>query len=1403
MRLSEGFSCFDVELFNEFYFTRINNNFKHFVMKFKLLFRLVFTFLLLSSIINIGQAQNNLWIVGDKLIDFNNSNLITATSLPQPIVLPALQPFVYSGQIANNNQYAEYDQNGNLLFFIVDGNIFDRDGYMIADADDGDCDICFPDKSYANNYDQLTTNNLVVTKVPGHCDKYYLSVNANLAILDLSLPNHFFPNSLEHMGSLVPFAAIENDEVIYNSINIHGILEQSIPISVGQIELANFYIKLPFSRFAGHNTVTIYEDIYDDNVDGTKYLGLATDGFITQYELRADGAFYLNNNSIPGTNGEGWPPYGAIEYSNYNSQRVAALSASVAGNLEFYSSSLFISRLNDNMSFAETNAFNPHTELISGSTGDIEFSENGRYLFYTIDAAPYLGVVDLQSNEVFELADLVSIQTPANYKYGRIEMNYYQQVPSIYFVTSNGLSILKGCNDLSTAIFIANGLAIGPIPDNNFSTQPFDVMYLLPKQSYKHTQLESQSLTVCCENNRDENTQLGYNVGAGNSSWSYGEGNNPWGATGPVYFSGDLIFNNGSNITINNMEFRFGSNADMIIKAGAVVKLQNSSKLTSYECDGVMWPGVDLLGTTNAANSIDQLPIAGGDQGCFYITNSVIENAMVGIDVGGNIPSNAGGIVRASQSTFRNNYNDVIFKKYRFEIGGDPVQNKSYFNLCTFVTDEHLKNLSLSPNNHVFLKGVDKISFKNCSFMNKTDINTYNWFNRGTGIYSSRASFTVDGSNNTWTGSPIDSEQTTFYKLQYGIRSAGYNDPDAFYTCKEQEFQYCLYGIVNYNTDNVLIYLNNFVLPDAAGFNSNETVERGIYLTNSTGYVVEQNTFDGFDDFQVNDEFPCALGIWVDNSGDAANEIRNNDFNEMKLGTYVTGNNIDFIPSVDLEMDTISDQSGLQLLCNTYTNGRTDIFRDSNTSMRWVQGGNQGTETPGTNTNIIPAGNRFSADYCSAIVQDFVNDPDNTYHIDYWCHNDANTIPDCDVISNINGVHLITPAFMISYDDYSDSDCPNHFLSGGASPGPGVIAATETQIAGINNELNLAKVSYKMIVDKNETINTIEVLNESFPHESQFYRNLLMQRFPLSDEVLHQVIVNSSRLNPWHLTEVFLANSPLKKEILAEITNADILSDFFIAFLNQADAGASLRTLLEMNITGLATQRDHLIQSLAHEGMNYYSDPELEVDQVIFHSPYLAQIENHPSLVHMRERAMYLSANGDYYGALALISEQPLLSSLADILTIENNLSGEWNLADSAQIAALKDIAEIDSDLSFGIAKGILNDLGENSSEPEPNFPMQLRSLEINNGSNKKHVPLLGISPNPAQGKTWIHYPIEAEFNAEIQIFDPKGRLIQILKPNSLGLSELLLEKYESGVYVLQLVVCQRILDNIKLIVIK
>ncbi|HET6243681.1 MAG TPA: hypothetical protein VFF35_04090, partial [Bacteroidia bacterium] len=70
-------------------------------------------------------SQNNIWsLPGEYYI----SDDIATTTLPTPPVDPF---FAYHNQRANYSHNAMQDAQGNLLFFIVDDKIYDRNGYLI------------------------------------------------------------------------------------------------------------------------------------------------------------------------------------------------------------------------------------------------------------------------------------------------------------------------------------------------------------------------------------------------------------------------------------------------------------------------------------------------------------------------------------------------------------------------------------------------------------------------------------------------------------------------------------------------------------------------------------------------------------------------------------------------------------------------------------------------------------------------------------------------------------------------------------------------------------------------------------------------------------------------------------------------------------------------------------------------------------------------------------------------------------------------------------------------------------------------------------------------------------------------------------------------------------------------
>ncbi len=127
----------------------------------------------------------------------------------------------------------------------------------------------------------------------------------------------------------------------------------------------------------------------------------------------------------------------------------------------------------------------------------------------------------------------------------------------------------------------------------------------------------------------------------------------------------------------------------IIIEPGATM-IVDRSRLTST-C-GKFWQGIRVWG--KATNSQNAYPL---QQGKLIVRNkSTIEYARNAVKLGkdGDWQQNyTGGIVQATDSKFRNNKRAVEFLKYQNFMPGNPgiiSGNRSYFENCTFVTDESL-----------------------------------------------------------------------------------------------------------------------------------------------------------------------------------------------------------------------------------------------------------------------------------------------------------------------------------------------------------------------------------------------------------------------------------------------------------------------------------------------------------------------------------------------------------------------------------------------------------------------------------------------------------------------------------------------------------------------------------------
>ena len=101
----------------------------------KIAFLFILSLLIVTQVT--AQTQNSIVSLPPNFIQFSS----TPPYFPSPpIPLPAPDfglptPFNYAGLPAEYSHNAMQDKDGNLLFFIVDGIIYDKDGYYMTTMD--------------------------------------------------------------------------------------------------------------------------------------------------------------------------------------------------------------------------------------------------------------------------------------------------------------------------------------------------------------------------------------------------------------------------------------------------------------------------------------------------------------------------------------------------------------------------------------------------------------------------------------------------------------------------------------------------------------------------------------------------------------------------------------------------------------------------------------------------------------------------------------------------------------------------------------------------------------------------------------------------------------------------------------------------------------------------------------------------------------------------------------------------------------------------------------------------------------------------------------------------------------------------------------------------------------------
>jgi len=799
----------------------------------------------------------------------------------------------------------------------------------------------------------------------------------------------------------------------------------------------------------------------------------------------------------------------------------------------------------------------------------------------------------------------------------------------------------------------------------------------------------------------------------------------------------DIVVQPNVTLTIS-CKISFGLNARIIVKPGAKLIIDGGT-LTSA-CHG-SWPGIEVWGDYNQS----QFTINGQcPQGILVIKNhSLIENAEnIAIWRPGYYYT-AGGIIQATNSTFKNNRRSTEFISYHnFNPYSPPprphLNNYSYFSDCSFEID----NSYLGPNPfyaHVSMWDVEGISFKGCHFSNSKSYSTS--IGRGYGIYTIDAGYIIDTyCNSSSTPCPPSYViRSSFQGLFAGISALNGSSPNTVYINKA-DFTDNSYGIRLNAVNNATGVLNTFdigsntICPNFTGI--------GIELNNCTGYTIEQNSFTHSGNTNPGENY---IGIRVIGQPDPSlvtyNQIYNNSSQGITIGNQAEKNNANS-----------NGTTGLYYICNDNNNNIYDFYVFGPGIAQY-----QGSYSR-------PAGNKFSKN-ANNPYSDFNNQASWTITYKYY-NGDPLQFPE----SIYNIITQGTPNQNLCPDNYGGNGIGIEKLSADQ------ISVLQLEYADNITAYNNIKAMYESLKDGGNTSALSSDINNSTPDQTMQLRDELLGRSPhLSREILVTAANKNDVLPDPILFEILAANpDELRNDsllnYLKEKTNP--LPDYMIELLKAIAIDSTYKTTLQ-------------------SGLSYYYAKSMNAAYALTHDILLDTVKDYSNLRNWLDNQHSISA--DYQiidswfaeknttSALALLNLLPQTYSLDSSATVEYNYYKDFKTFQAALINNNTNIFQLDSaqiaflDYTASNSKGIAGDEARNILEfaygvfnincpPSPDSPVKSAPFNAAKNLNSIYEPKITVTPNPAGSWAVFNYTLLAGVNNSwIKITDMKNQVIKIL----------------------------------------
>jgi len=783
------------------------------------------------------------------------------------------------------------------------------------------------------------------------------------------------------------------------------------------------------------------------------------------------------------------------------------------------------------------------------------------------------------------------------------------------------------------------------------------------------------------------------------------------------------------------------------------------------------------LGTTNQQQTLPH-------QSEVQVTSgATIENAFVAVlaanaDINDPVNSPAtqrGARVICTNATFKNNIYDVVLRPYgcgqTAGCANDFTVTK--FHNCDFLTTGPLNYADRTPKTHLYVNAYPRTWVRGCTFdgthAGLDDANVAAW---GKGIESFNTDLRID---------PLNGENPHFNSLQSACFAT--NAPSAKTVRVNGAFfdgnGHSL-GIVSAGTAHVVNC--DFKEPDLdmVGQGLGAPVY-GTYLDGTPTILFEKNAFWNAG---TGDPLPYDnpnVGSTFKDIGGNSNRFFDNTYYGFRGG----GGGALFSAATTIQGDNDGDGigDGLQFKCNQFSfqgPGGNDDFDLAFTGPGVSVGDRQGANTDAQ----APAGNTFLLN-CTSEAHMKVDDvPNNTtLYFQYYHHaptGGVQLVPTCLTNPPLipSGLGTINQPTLFSFN--REQACGSGAMMMMASGGPNAANIA----ANAASERSTLREVYNDWTDGGNTEGLADFVRNPVNSSYQVRNQLMLVAPKVSSEVWKLVFERLADMNPWHMAQALIANSPLEPEVYRMMEESE-LTPYYKQLVANEQEGINMQTIMESE---LAHWEAEMVQALM-----VYAALALEEEPAVTFAEAIALLQQYPHTGSLEQVYLLHLAGGDLSAARTSM-DQVLAGEHSAWWDVQNIhlglLEAGTESPTAAQVAAIQVLA---SSAGTGAISASAWSAQINGEAVPVNIILPGTGTRAflggRAGMEQANQELLGIYPNPSKGEAYITYqlPEGAELGT-LEVHDPLGRLCfaRSLQPGG-GIVELSHGLLVVGAYVVSL----------------